>query len=245
MRTQSHNTVGGSTKRRRKLAEEFLVQMLYQRRMTGNSYSDSVIMTESQQLEHGKTGAALHACAKKSFGSLVPRLQDHGGICFLFSSFDRACFGPLSKAVAGVARHEWRQGLHEGSHPLAPLAEDLLWCVAAPCSLHDCHNGFKWGMASVFAKSELWKELYVAVVSCRSMSFPLAEVLSSWLNTVMSFVDDDAVHNANFLYDYYALLGALSGACEILAHTLRMTWDGSTLVLPVSLNSWRRSPLSC
>ena len=66
------------------------------------------------------------------------------------------------------------------------------------------------------------------------MSFAVAEVLSSWLNAVLSFVDDDALPNANFLYDYYALLGASPDVCETLAHSLRMIWDGSALLLPVS-----------
>ena len=66
------------------------------------------------------------------------------------------------------------------------------------------------------------------------MSFGVAEVLGSWLNSVMSFVDDVLVPDANFLYDYYRLLGVSPDVCEMLAHELRMIWDGTALLLPVS-----------
>ena len=233
-RSSTCQTASGSAKRRRKVAEEFLVQLLYQRRPTGHKFSDAILIGEPQQLDYGKTGAALYACAKKSYVYLVPRLRDHGGICLFFTSFDRACFGPLSKALAGQAQQEWNQGLASASHPLAALSDELLWCVAAPCSLHDCHNALKWGIGSVFGKAELWKELYVAVASCRSMVLSVAEVLSSWMNSVLSFADDDLLPDANELYDFYALLGASFDICQLLANTLRVVWDGSSLLLPVS-----------
>ena len=212
LRSATHQTSSGPAKRRRKTGEEFLVQLLYQRRIIGHNCTDSLLFAEPQQLDHGKTAAALFACGQKTFGHLVPRLADHGALCVFFSSFDRLCFVPLAKSFAGLAKEQWIQGLDSELHDLAPLADELLWCVSSPCALHDCHNACKWGIGAVFANSDLWKQLYVAVVSCRAMSFEVAEGLSSWLNSVISFVDDDVLPSTNFLYDYYGVVGCLCGS---------------------------------
>ena len=59
LRSATHNTASGSAKRRRKTREEYLVQLLYRRRCTGQTHADSILLFEAQLLEHGKSGSAV------------------------------------------------------------------------------------------------------------------------------------------------------------------------------------------
>eukprot|EP00971_Amphidinium_carterae_P344960 6485661-Amphidinium_carterae.3 len=187
-RSAVHGTVEGAMRRRRrKKCDEFLLEVLYQRRLVGEESSDSILIAPPQHLSHGKTGIALHSCAEAFVGKLVPSFMQHEGIIVFFTSFDRPSFAQLSQSLIGLAQQQFLQDLEEDKHRYGSLAAELFFAIAAPCSLHDAHNAAKWGVTAVCPDRDLWKQLYIAVSSSRNMALELAEVTNSWLETVVSY----------------------------------------------------------
>eukprot|EP00971_Amphidinium_carterae_P173889 3446752-Amphidinium_carterae.3 len=100
----------------------------------------------------GKPRRPLLSCAAALAGQMVPCFSQHGGLMSLFTCFDRACFGPMSTGITGLAVEQWMHGFVQDERPRSAFAREMLICIAAPCSLHDVHNSAKWGVSSVMIR---------------------------------------------------------------------------------------------
>eukprot|EP00974_Lingulodinium_polyedra_P040814 3921979-Lingulodinium_polyedra.AAC.1 len=187
---------------------------------------------EPLALEHGKTGDALWAVARKTL--MVAREHGHKGISICHYVFDGAPFSCLTRRarqehmLRAVQRRD--KDVAQGQDPKQMLVKE--WVVASQCSAHACHNALKWGMRELFNVEDCLKEIWEVFFALSHDSGLQRLHLVPWLEQgIVAFVPATVLPEPEVAYQQWTSLGLPADLVDVVAADWKLFWDGRHLLI--------------
>ena len=209
-----------------KSADEFLVQQQFLSAINGcGTVVGTMLMKEPLVLEHGKSMAALAACAL-NFGA--NRLASSPGQSVRISHyvFDRG----VSEGMVGTMFAHHQATLQDVSDPALGAQKDLMsWCTHAYCACHDAHNGLKWASMTYFENSRVLSDVYVSVGAFRTCYVECTSHLRTWLQKSTMILPDERLPSPALLTEIWTNLSVPGDVVRVLANKFRLVWQDSRL----------------
>ena len=162
---------------------EFLVSnQFFRSRRADGSWNTSVTLSEPVVLSHGKSVNAILEASRAGWKTL--RQMGHLGPAVEHYCWDRAGISALERLT-----RQWHLDL-----PLPTLPSDmsaktcrlLEFVLVTPCALHDCQNGFRWGMLEQCSDRDLLRDVYVGIESLRNSAGLINSQMSLWVSSRLS-----------------------------------------------------------
>ena len=191
-----------------------------------------VLFREPLVLEHGKTTAALTACALQCPGMNV-RPASESSICISHQVGDRAIPKGTRMAISGQRVLSMQS---RGSESEEASGKDSIrhWQTSVGCAAHDLHNSLRWAHQVVFDHpKDVLTNLYVAMSSFKTAQVVAASSLGAWLDVVICPKDPSLcppVPDLEILYDTLLVDADLK---SILLQT-QLHWDPKAAKLCIS-----------
>ena len=224
---------GISVRRRVQSSYEFIVQnLLFTWHSASGHPRTHIYLAEPSPLLHGKTMAAMCACASE-LHLLRVSPPSAVGIRVFHQVYDRCVGQELFHGVAGL----WQQhGVAEpsSSSPVDPEASssstDLFqWTTYTACAAHDCYNALKWSSFNIHGSQEILSNVYAAVAAYRFCYSSSLDHLASWLGNHLQGLSPTHLPDPITLENLWLHLGVAEDLARTLSTDIRLHWTGSKL----------------
>ena len=226
--TTKHVTVR-SQKRSGKSTDEFLCQQLFLTTMAADGkFQHTILYPEPQRLEHGKTMAALLACAKLCPG-IGLRPADSDQILIRHQVHDRGVSNSFVEALSGWwSKEATAPSMPPGSTDMAESSSAFSWHTAVGCACHDGHNSLRWAHHALFGQESLLEDVYVSVSAIKNAYYHSTDALGSWLAKTVQAKPSGELPSAEHLYCLWVSLGVEQTLARELAD-MRVLWRQNSL----------------
>ena len=202
--------------RSQRSAGEWLIQRTF---LLTESGARAVLFSQPRKMKT-KTAWA-HFQATRELG-MVGRECGLTGLVVQHTVLDRAIQSSLSRHMEELHNLILGQTTQHMSEGQAWLQEQLTWVTSSGCTMHDFHNGYKRGMAAYLNDKAFMAGLYGGVESLRDSMSSITSGVSSWLPTVVRFVDWDMPKDEQYrFYNMFALTPPCRGVSVVLAVAIR------------------------
>ena len=167
---------------------EFLVSnQFFRSRRADGSWNTAVALSEPVVLAHGKSANAILEASRVGWKTL--RQMGHAGPAVEHYCWDRAGITALERLT-----RQWHLDVPHTTIP-ADISEKtsrlLEFVLVTPCSLHDCQNGFRWGMLEQCSDRDLLRDVYVGIEPLRNSADIISSQMSLWVTSRLSLKADD------------------------------------------------------
>ena len=218
-----------NVRRAGKSTDEFLCQQVFVTTLgAGGEYKHTLLYPEPQRLEHGKTMAALLACAKLCPGiRLRPAESDQ--ILIRHQVHDRGVSNSFLEALSGWwSKEAAAPSMPPDSIDMTESSSAFSWHTAVGCACHDGHNSLKWAHHALFGQESLLEDVYVSVSAIKSAYYHSTDTLGSWLASCVQAKPSSELPSAEHLYFLWVSLGVEQSLARELAD-MRVLWHQNDL----------------
>ena len=233
LRINTDGSKGISVQAEGRHTEEFLVQHCFYRAadVLGNVRT-TVMIRDPLPLTKGKTSASIFAAGTEF--CKTARQHGHTGVSLAHYTFDRALYSALQK----LFKQHHQLLASRFSAPAKGMDSNMLsmleWVLASPCGIHDCHSALKWSMHGHFCNTDLMNDVFIVVASARNAFGILHGHLADWLQSKLVLIPDEQLPPTEERAQLWTALGADPDLVQMLAHELRLQWQGGQLQVAAS-----------
>ena len=198
--------------RKAKAANEFLVdRCFYSGHSSTGEVLSSVVFRDPFSMSEGKKGWNIMAACMNSGPPL--RAFGFNGPAISHYVFDRGYYSQM--AIMCRQWHFHMRNQNQGDDQQLPNLLDFVTSVG-DC-LHDCGNGFEWGMKGYMGE-ETSKDMFVGISSIRNSYSEIMQHMCEWVGVVLCPGDQAKLLSDDTLRATWELLGLDTEVVDQLVH---------------------------